>query len=382
MSMALLRHHRLAVPAGWNDILAAVIRPDVEPTEASLRRQFGGQSVSVFSAGRYALTAWLRGLRKRGPVLIPGFGCTILIDAVRAAGLEPRLVDIELDRYGLNPVDLQRKLPGATAVVAVHEFGIPFSAGVVDVVGAEAPLIEDVAIAFGAKRADGRPVGRDGDAVLVSGGLGKPLSSVNFGALVTRTDEQRAVTPEGTGYRSAATLAIARILSTPVVYSLAASLTDLERGREEVYRPSEEGKPPSRFDMAVIARQLAIVDKAIERRRRVADVVLGTFLNHGWRGPEFGRDFPVFGRLPVQCPDGVDRTAAIEEFKDCGIDLSIPGRRSLVGRVAGTDRGELSGVEFAESRLVALTVDPRLQRTDDLVERIDRALGRIGGGRQ
>lgn len=383
-------YNRIAIPARLADILSALHRAQCHGAAlesalaAALRHRFGRASVVFYASARYALTAYLRTLPPNsGDVLIPAFGCTILIDSVRAAGLRPVLIDIELERYGLDPKALQRRAAGAAAVVAVHEFGIPFDGSIPPLVrGHGVPLVEDIAVGFGATRGNGRVVGLDGDVVLLSGGLGKPFSAARFGALVGGADLLRPRGPQvqKLGLSSALSTLAGRVLGHGSVFAAFWRLLELEAGREERLMAAALTESPSRFDIALLLQLLERYDTHIANRRRTADAVMAVFADFGWRPPFFGADRPVFGRLPFLLPPGIARERAITEFRQEGIDLSIPGRRSLIDRVPGTISADLPNTVLAQEYCLVLTLRPDLTNPQDIASRARAALSRIGVG--
>jgi dTDP-4-amino-4,6-dideoxygalactose transaminase len=393
--MPLLAHNRIAIPGRFVDILAAGVKAVAAPPSAThlaalLAERFDLQSVMLSSAARYALFDLLRDLPpERRVVLLPAFGCSILVDVVRASGCEPRLVDIELERFGFALSDLDRKLdPSVGAVVAVHEFGIPFDPSIPECLRAYPGtlLVEDIAVAFGARRAGGVRVGTEGDAVLISGGLGKPLSAFAFGALGVRAGvlgDRVAPQIGRNGAIEAAhalLLATARIISGALPFTLISQAAALEH--DERFRPEQAALPAARFDAALILRLLERLDADLVTRSHIAKAVLAKFTDYGWRGPVFGDDLPLFGRLPIELPDGLERARAIAAFRAWGVDLTVPGRRSLLERVTRDERSFFPGAIRAENRLLTLTINPSRPDPTDLEMRVQNALLSLAEGRR
>src|SRR5262245_43056841 len=93
----------VAAPLRWVDIWHAVAglrspAPALARFEAQLRRHFSMRHVFLVSSGTAALTLTLKALRSlsdRSEVVIPAYTCPSVAMAVLAAGLRPRLCDID-----------------------------------------------------------------------------------------------------------------------------------------------------------------------------------------------------------------------------------------------------------------------------------------------
>jgi len=165
--------------------------------EAILGRLTGGSDAVALASGTVSLTLALRalGLSARETVAIPSYGCAALLHAVRAAGTNPLLCDIDPGTLALDPDDVARRAgESLRAVVVVHPFGVPVR---LEPFRARGWLvIEDCCQALGASDR-GRPVGSRGDAAVFSfgptklitcGGPGGGLSSPRAAIVGTARD--------------------------------------------------------------------------------------------------------------------------------------------------------------------------------------------------
>ncbi len=132
-----------------------------------------------FNAGRVALMAILKSLDlpAGSEVLIQGYTCVAVPDAVLWANLKPVFVDIDEKTFNMDPKDLEKKItPRAKVIVAQHTFGI------------SAPMNEILKIAKNKNLfviedcAHGWPDKIKGDAAFFSFGKDKVISGV-FGGL-------------------------------------------------------------------------------------------------------------------------------------------------------------------------------------------------------
>lgn len=144
-----------------------------------------------FGNGATALYAALKAVNCSGQyVAISSTTCPTAIAAIYASSNRPYFVDIELERFGLDPEKLESVLPEVGAVVAIHNYGIPCKIDAIKryCVNHSIPLIEDCAQAEGATY-DNLTVGSFGDISVFSYGSGKIISAGGGGAAITNDPE-------------------------------------------------------------------------------------------------------------------------------------------------------------------------------------------------
>jgi dTDP-4-amino-4,6-dideoxygalactose transaminase len=157
------------------EAVAAVLRsgrvaqgPEVAGFEAEVAARMGLRGGVAVSSGTAALHLALLALEV-GPgdaVLIPSYTCAALLQAVRLAGAEPILADVDPGSGNLDPEAARRaRTPRCRAVILVHAFGWPAEVETLRDLGL--PIIEDCAQAIGATAA-GRAVGSVGEAAVCS----------------------------------------------------------------------------------------------------------------------------------------------------------------------------------------------------------------------
>ena len=140
--------------------------------------------------GRSAIAAGLKqALPSGGGVIINGFTCYAVLQAIEAAGCQPIYADINEKTLNFNTKTLAaalKKHPEARAVLIQNTLGIT-----VDIEGIEKftkthglILAEDLAHCAGFKYQDGREVGSVGAFAALSFGKGKSLDSITGGALI------------------------------------------------------------------------------------------------------------------------------------------------------------------------------------------------------
>ena len=150
--------------------------------------------VTLYHNGRSALSVAIKTTTKPGSeVLINGFTCYAVYEAVKSAKCAPIFADIKQKTLHFDAQELQKQLklhPGISTIIIQNSLGIP-----VDIVEIEKiakkyhlTIIEDMAHSAGVKYSDGREVGTIGAAAAFSFGKGKSIDTISGGALILRSD--------------------------------------------------------------------------------------------------------------------------------------------------------------------------------------------------
>lgn len=148
-----------------------------------------GQGVS-FASGRMAFYSLLKALHIGfgDEVILPGFTCSVMPNAIWRVGASPVFADINRDNFGSDPIQIERKITEKTKLIVVqHSFGIPCN--VHDIVGLGKrygiSIVEDCAIALDSS-ISGIKVGNWGNAAIFSTDHSKPLNTLIGGFLYTK----------------------------------------------------------------------------------------------------------------------------------------------------------------------------------------------------
>lgn len=177
----------LAQPARW------AAREETRAYEVEFARWNGSAHAFAFAAGREALGAGLAalGLRPGDEVVLPGYTCVVVANALYRAGLVPVFCDIELAAYGPDVASVERCLgPRTRALLVQHLYGViarDYEALVELAARRGLPVIEDCAHATGA-RWRGVRVGNRGALAIYSSEFSKAFSTVQ-GGVATTNDE-------------------------------------------------------------------------------------------------------------------------------------------------------------------------------------------------
>lgn len=162
---------------------------DVRAYESAVAATLNVPHVFALGAGRMALYLLLKclDLEPETEVILPGYTCVVMPNAVRFAGCRPRYVDIRLSDFNMDPNALESAITPKTRVVLMqHTFGIPADVTTIQNICRHHNLflIEDGAHALGAMYG-GKRIGCWGDAALFSTETSKMISTDKGGLLVT-----------------------------------------------------------------------------------------------------------------------------------------------------------------------------------------------------
>nr|WP_308757866.1 DegT/DnrJ/EryC1/StrS family aminotransferase [uncultured Bacteroides sp.] len=159
--------------------------------EQELSKYLGGGNVKTFASGRMAFYSLLNamGVSKDDEVVLTGYTCSVMVNAVFRTGAKAVFADIDKDTFGMDPAKLKTVINERTkVVVAQHSFGIPCEIDKISAICQEAGvfLIEDCALSLGSKY-KGVVLGNFGDAAIFSTDHSKPLNTLIGGFLYTNT---------------------------------------------------------------------------------------------------------------------------------------------------------------------------------------------------
>mgnify|MGYP002623164870 CR=1 FL=1 len=180
----------LILPWRWN---SWVNGSKVNELEVAIGEMHGLSNGIAFSQAREGLLAILKALKiKEGDeVLIQGFTCIVLPNAIISAGAKPIFVDIDKETLSMDTDLIEQKITSRTkALILQHSFGFPADINTVQKICSKhnISLIEDCALSLGAKYS-GSLTGTFGDFSFFSFGRDKVLSAVSGGMVLTKSDE-------------------------------------------------------------------------------------------------------------------------------------------------------------------------------------------------
>ena len=162
--------------------------PESDELKEKLSQMFN-RSAHLFDTGRGALLALLRSmeLQPGEEVILQGYTCTVVPNAIVAAGGKPIYVDINPNNLNMDPSLVRKAIsPRTRAIICQHTFGIPADTSALRLICEERDiaLIEDCAHIIPSKK--DKNIGNYGDALIFSFGRDKAISGVTGGAVLTK----------------------------------------------------------------------------------------------------------------------------------------------------------------------------------------------------
>lgn len=229
------KHYFLGLAArrkgAWRQLFTHGSWRDLVALEMFLQEKYGGEAM-LCKNGRSALTLALKAYFEKGDaVIINGFTCYAVVEAVKAAGLVPVYADISKEDLNYNVETLtgamesrdfrasslapvvtglaSDKLPvGRNAlksrdshsytiagIIIQNTLGNPVDIEAIEQFAEKHDLtiIEDLAHCAGVKYPDGREVGTVGDATVLSFGKDKSIDTISGGAVIFRSPRAHGV---------------------------------------------------------------------------------------------------------------------------------------------------------------------------------------------
>lgn len=308
--------------SAWRD------REPVRRYEQAFAEWNGSAHAFAFMGGRKALTACIEALEllPGDEVIVPGFTCVLVPNALRFAGLRPIYCDIELDTYGPDLDSVRSRIgPRTRAILLQHLFGLvsrDYEAIIALAAERGLRVIEDCAQATGAKF-KGRRVGTLGDVAFYSSERSKVYSTIVGGIAVTDNEKiADRLRRCATEWPAPSDDQVRRLL-TSVIYDyfrfghrLSPILEPLARIRfdwavsENMSDAELAGSMPDDYRTTMAApiaalglNQLRKFDANLSRRIAGANAWRDWCLSQGYRPPTVvdGSE-PVFLRYPVLVP--------------------------------------------------------------------------------
>jgi perosamine synthetase len=293
--------------AGMSLLLLPGTRGGRERLAAAVRARYGGEAF-FYGSARSALYDHLGSLQlpDGAEVVVTGFTCEVVANAVVQAGLRPVYADIDPLTYCMDPGSVRQVVTDNTAVLVIqHTFGIPAAMDELLQIARERDLyvIEDCAVALGTTHR-GQLAGTFGDAAIFSFELSKTITSCRGGMLVLhRTDRaldrQRtryADVPEPTPWQTASVLfqlGASGLLYRPGVYPIGELVAGVLL-KVGIFQPSTtkvetEGRRSRNYlvrlshgQAALLLRQWRQMPEVFSRARELTARYRGALAEKGW----------------------------------------------------------------------------------------------------
>lgn len=345
------------------------------------------QSCFMVNTGRAGLTLLLRSLQRlsdatRNEVLIPSYTCYSVAGAVRKAGLNVRLADIDpatldFDYDRLRRSDMRR----VVAVVATNLYGLPNDMPRLIEIAREhgSFVVDDAAQALGARVAN-RWCGTLGDGGILSFDKGKNLSAIDGGAIVTDSrrvadvvaaETERLPAPSVADVTHALVRAAAYVTFLPPrLYWIPNGIPSLGLGKAVYtidYPVTRHPRSLSALALTMLPRLSAYTAQRRSNAERMLASLRGT--KHIQTIAPLAGTEPAYLRLPVLLSGREMRDAAVAALNRAGIGAtssyptSIADIPVIAGRIRGDDRDAAGGRDVA-NRIMTLPTHPFVTEQD------------------
>lgn len=166
---------------------------DLSKLKFYLEKKYSGQAI-LCKNGRSGLALALKAYFDKGDaVIVNGFTCFAVFEAVKAAGLKPVFADISGDDLNFDIETLKKALANNAnqnikGIIVQNSLGNPVDMEKIEKFAAkhELLIIEDLAHCAGVKYPDGREAGTVGVATALSFGKEKSIDTISGGAVILR----------------------------------------------------------------------------------------------------------------------------------------------------------------------------------------------------
>lgn len=358
-----------------------------------------------FYKGRVALYALLKamGLNAGDEVILSGFTCVVVPNAISYLGGKPVYVDIDPDTYNIDPRKIDRSVTGRTrAIIAQHTFGIPAEMDkVLEIAGRyNLYVIEDSCHAIGSGY-KGREVGTFGDAAFFSSQWSKPVTT-GLGGWTRVNNPELWKTLNGL-YRSFSRPSakddmflrlqyyLHSVLLTPSLFWSARDAYRLlsryglavgssTNDELECRMPLDYERKMTEWQKRTVVKKLAGVRAVTEHRRWAAARYEKLLPSAGIEPVRLGKDYDtVFLRYPVRVKDKKMALAAARSSRiEIGDWFLSPVHPNLSGwEKISYEKGMCPNAETACDSVINLPTHQRIGNKE--IERIIDFIGKSGG---
>lgn len=386
----------IMVPITFNEILSALktsITNDhakAPELEHNISKYVGCRNCILTYSGRTALYVLLKVYRLEinDEIIMPAYMCETVSQLLIDMGFRLNFVDVEKDTYNISIDDLVERVNKNTkAIIAVHMFGNPCDMKSIMEIANDHNLIviEDAAQAMGAQY-NGRKVGAIGDSGFLSFGRGKPITTMEGGAIVTDDDRIAKKSIEIiSGFKEQKIMAKLTIfiklsgylsLRSRLVYRLIYKVIRTEKLRQDI-NITNLGIEFTNTQASIGLVQLSKLDEF--NRLRIDNA---KFLREKLSGMEgvnlpivSSKAKPIYLRFPIRMDDESKRNKLMSNLKKAGIESSVVYPFTLPQfHNMKTDR--FLNAEEVVKKSIALPTHPCIKKID--LKRILTVLEKMG----
>jgi dTDP-4-amino-4,6-dideoxygalactose transaminase len=282
----------------------------IKKYEDEFSKYLGAKYAFSFGAGRMAFYAILKsiGVETGDEVILPGYTCVVVPDAVIYCGAKPIYVDIDRNTLNMDLNKMQEKISPRTKVIcAQHTFGSFCNMEEIMEIANQHHLIvvEDCAHALGAEY-DEKKAGNFGHAAFFTTEQSKIISTGMGGIAVTNdeliAEKLKEIQESSDHYdkrtirRIALQIVLLNLIYSPSIHFFTKYLSFLaykfDIFLESTTKEELEGKRPEKYPVKlsniqakVGLPQLRGIQSNLEHRRKIAKVYEGWLKTHGYEVP-------------------------------------------------------------------------------------------------
>lgn len=172
----------------WKYVFTRGNADDVQALTKYLAMRYSGEAVATKN-GRSALALALKSYFKKGDkIIVNGFTCYAVVEAVEAAECVPVYADIETDSLNFSVKTLSKIAKECQGIIIQNTMGNPVDIEAIEKFAEKNRLviIEDLAHSVGVRYKNGREAGMVGAATVLSFGKDKSIDTVSGGAIIYR----------------------------------------------------------------------------------------------------------------------------------------------------------------------------------------------------
>ena len=405
-------HYYYATVSGVDSLLALfysicvlmnlpIGRDGRERLKKAFLNKYGPRDLYFYGSARSALCSHLRCLNyeKDSEVIVTGYTCDVVPNAIIQTGLKPVFADIDEDTYCISPESVRTLVNEKTRVLIIqHTYGIPAKIDELKKIAEDYGLylIEDCAVALGTLY-KGKPAGTFGDAAIISFELSKTITSARGGALFINTNERDGkhlhklqydkVPEQGILYSSNLLFqfGLSGVLYRPVIYNIGKYLCALLYK----YKIFKKSTPDEEFNARIskhyfyklsdqqarlLLRQLKLIDVINEASKAASDYY-DEFLKgiyglktHNMQACEDCHYSLIRYPILIEHRD-MFLKAMVANSIDDGLWFSAPiSSPDVDATIFGYEAGSCPAAEEVAGRMLNLPTNVRLRRSD--LERI------------
>ncbi len=354
--------------------------------QSSLKHWFDAEC-TLFGSGREALLALLRSLDfpKGSEIIIQGFTCVALPNAIHASGYTPVYADIDPTTLNLDPTAVQSAItPRTKAIICQHTFGIVADTKTLRTIADSHGLlfIEDCAHVLPDVTGP-KSIGMLADALLLSFGRDKAVSGVAGGAVLTRrADLAEVLGIEEDLARELPLLSIKLLLLYPLLYAICKPLYRIGIGKGLLWLCAKLGVLPPVITVrekdgyqspllrkmpnacaALVLAQLKRFHTINNHRRKLTTLYLEASSRHHFQTPSgLSEHFPL-QKFPIFVSDADQvrkRLKAKNIYLDDGWTGTVVCPRNANQAHADYVQGSCPNAESIARRILTLPTHPTM----------------------